>query len=488
MTTTTARPALRSPSSLFIGGSWSDPATSERIDIVSPVTEELIGSVPAAQPADVDRAVAAARRAFEDGPWRGLEPAERAAHLRRIADEVEARMPEMVSTFSAEVGTPTAVSQAFHDQAVDVFRNTARLADGLAVEERRSWEGGSGVVRREPVGVVGAVTPWNGPVVNCALKIAPALAAGCSIVLKPAWEGPASTFLLAEAIEAAGLPEGLVSIIPGGREVGEYLVRHPDVDKVAFTGSTAAGRRVMESCAGRIARVSLELGGKSAGIVADDIAFDEVLPSLIGASVGHSGQVCAAITRFLLPASRYDEGVSILGKALEGLVVGDPFDPATILGPLVAERQRDRVEDYIATGRREGARVVTGGGRPPGLDKGWYIEPTLFDNVTNDMRIAREEIFGPVVVAIPYSDIDEAVAIANDSDYGLSGAVYARDLDLAHDIARRVRTGQMYINGAGACTTQPFGGYKMSGVGREGGPEGLAGYLETKLIADPVGR
>jgi acyl-CoA reductase-like NAD-dependent aldehyde dehydrogenase len=477
---------VRSFEKLFIGGIWESPSTSDTIEIVSPSTEDHLATVPAASAGDVDRAVAAARESFDEGRWRVLAPTERAKILNRIGDEVQARLPEMVESFTAEVGAPTAVSTAFHQMAVDLWRRNAALAEQLSTEEHRVWDGGSGLVSREPVGVVGAVIPWNGPVANASLKMGPALATGCSIVLKPAWEGPSSTLLLAEAIEAAGVPDGVVSVLPGGRNTGEHLVSHPGVDKVSFTGSTAAGRRVMQVASDRIARVTLELGGKSAGIIADDIPLDEVLPSLVGASVGHSGQVCAAITRVLVSLERHDEAVEILASTLSGLTVGDPFAPDTVLGPLVAERQRDRVEGYIAAGRAEGARVVTGGGRPAGLDTGWYVEPTLFDHVDNSMRIAREEIFGPVIVVIPYTDIDDAVAIANDSDYGLSGAVYTRDLDLGRRIARRVRTGQIFINSAGVCTAQPFGGFKQSGVGREGGLEGLVAFLETKLIVDPA--
>lgn len=484
--TTTQRQGIRSFERLFIGGLWEQPAGGDLIEVISPSTEGPLGTVPAAGDRDIDAAVTAARVAFDDGRWSGLSPNERAQILNRVADEIQNRLPEMIETFTAEVGAPLAVSEAFHQIAVTLWRRNARLAEQLSSDEQRSWDGGSGHVVREPVGVVAAVIPWNGPVTNSSLKLGPALAAGCSVVLKPAWEGPTSTFILAEAIEAAGMPTGVVSIVPAGRDVGEYLVSHPQVDMVTFTGSTAAGRRVMQLCSDRIARITLELGGKSAGIIADDIDLGEVLPTLIGASVGHSGQVCAAITRVLVSRRRYNEAVEIIAGALAGLKVGDPFASDTVLGPLVAERQRQRVENYIALGRTEGARVVTGGGRPEGLDRGWYVEPTLFDQVHNSMRIAREEIFGPVVVAIPYDDIDDAIAIANDSEYGLSGAVWTNDMDLARDVTRRVRTGQMFINGAGFCIYEPFGGFKQSGMGREGGSEGLSSFLETKLVVDPA--
>jgi betaine-aldehyde dehydrogenase len=335
---------------------------------------------------------------------------------------------------------------------------------------------------RTPIGVVGTIIPWNAPVPSASMKIPAALAAGCTVVLKPAPEGPVSSMILAEVLEAADLPEGVVSVIPGGREVGEHLVRHNDVDKIAFTGSTAAGRRIMSLCAERIARVTLELGGKSAGIIADDIALDEFLPGLVSAGIDHTGQVCAALTRILVPRHRHDEVVDAVADIMRRVVVGDPMDPRTVLGPLAAERQRDRVEEYVALGIDEGAKLIVGGRRPRHLDRGWFYEPTLFAEVDNAMRIAQEEIFGPVLCVIPFEDADDAIRIANDSIYGLSGAVYADDLKLAARIAYGVRAGQMWVNTWGMCITEPFGGFKQSGLGREGGVEGMAPYLEPKLI------
>jgi acyl-CoA reductase-like NAD-dependent aldehyde dehydrogenase len=466
---------------LFIGGRWVEPSTDARIEVVSPATEERVGSVAEAREADVDAAVAAAREAFDDGPWPRMTPAERGEALKRVSEEVQARVPEIAEAFMAEIGAPAELAVAFQQFAVTSWDLGVRLTS-IPLEEDRQWEGGAGTVVREPVGVVAAVIPWNGPVGNASLKMAPALAAGCTMVIKPAPECPLGLMILGEALEAAGLPEGVVSILPAGREVGEYMVSHPDVDKVSFTGSTAAGRRVMQVCSEKVRPVTLELGGKSAGIIADDIPLDEVLPTLIPAGIGHSGQVCAAITRILVPEERKDEVVAAVAEAFEGIKVGLPDDPDTGLGPLVAERQRDRVENYIELGKAEGATVVTGGGRPPHLDKGWYVEPTLFADVTNDMRIAREEIFGPVICVLTFSDIDEAVAIANDSDYGLSGVVYAKDTELGEDIARRVRTGQIGVNTWTVCLDGPFGGYKESGIGREGGMGAMDAFLETKLV------
>jgi acyl-CoA reductase-like NAD-dependent aldehyde dehydrogenase len=481
MTAVTQQP-VKSYSKLFIGGHWVEPATDDVIDVVSPVTEEVIAQVPEASREDVDKAVAAARKAFDEGPWPRMTPAERAEALKRVRAEVLKRYDAMVESFTAEIGAPLPVSRLFHQNALDMWEDAATLVESYEFEETRALPEGSARVVREPVGVVATIIPWNGPVATASLKISPALAAGCTVVLKPAPEGPVSVMMLAEALEAAGLPEGVISILPAGREVGEYLVTHPGVDKVAFTGSTAAGKKIMSLCGERIARVTLELGGKSAAIIADDMPLEEVLPNIVPAGVGHSGQVCAALTRILVPREKHDEAAQQIAALMGGMKVGDPHEDDTALGPLAAERQRDRVESYIKVGVEEGAELVTGGERPDGLERGWYVEPTLFANVDNKMRIAQEEIFGPVITLIPYDDVEDAIAIANDSPYGLSGAVFASDRELGEKIARRVRTGQIGVNTWTMCVVQPFGGFKQSGLGREGGPEGLAPYLETKVI------
>ncbi|MGY2067259.1 aldehyde dehydrogenase [Blastococcus sp. SYSU DS0619] len=474
---------VRSFEQLFIGGHWVQPATDERIEVISPITEEVLASVPAASPADMDAAVAAARKAFDEGPWPRMSPAERSAALRRVAEEVGKRIPAMEASFTAEIGAPAVISQAFHANATAIWDDAATLAGTIVLEEQRGLPGGgTATLVREPVGVAAVIIPWNGPVATASLKIAPALAAGCTVVLKPAPEGPVSVLLLAEALEAAGLPDGVISVLPGGREVGEHLVRHPDVDKVSFTGSTAAGRRVMQLCGERIARVTLELGGKSAAIVLPDADMASVAQTVTFAGIGNSGQVCAALTRLVVPRDRQDEVVEGVRAVMESIKVGDPREEGVMIGPLAAERQRERVEGYISTGIEEGARLVTGGGRPEGLDTGWYVQPTLFADVDNSMRIAQEEIFGPVIVVIPYDTVDDAVRIANDSQYGLSGAVFTADPAAGESVARRVRTGQIYVNDWGMCVTQPFGGFKQSGLGREGGVEGISAFLETKLI------
>jgi aldehyde dehydrogenase (NAD+) len=473
---------VRSFDRLFIGGEWVEPATDLKIESISPSTEEIIATVPEAREGDVDRAVAAARRAFDEGPWPRMSPADRAEHLAQVADEVRVRVPEMAEAFTAEIGAPTAVSSAFTNNAVIFWEGASRLHRSFPFEEERQWSTGRGKLIREPVGVVATIVPWNAPVATASMKMGPALAAGCTVIVKPAPEGPVSAMMLAEAIAAADLPRGVVSILPAGREVGEYLVSHPDVDKVAFTGSTAAGQRIMSICGQRIARVTLELGGKSAAVVVDDVPLERVLPSLAFAGIGHTGQVCAALTRIVVPGHRQAEFADALTAIFESVTVGDPFAEGTVLGPLAAARQRDRVEEYIRIGLAEGARLVTGGKRPAGLEKGWYIEPTLFADVDNSSRLAQEEIFGPVVCLIPHDGEEDAIRIANDSRYGLSGAVYAETDEKAERVARRIRTGQISINSWAMCVEQPFGGYKQSGLGRENSIEGMAEYMEIKLV------
>lgn len=488
MTVTTATSPIESsdqlPSydKLFIGGAWVAPSSDAVIEVVSPITGKVVATVPDAQNADMDAAIAAARKAFDEGPWPRMSPAERAAVLARVGEEVKKRIPAMSAAFTADVGAPAAISTAFHENAVKVWDDAVTLHERFSFEEERTWPGGRGKLVREPIGVVAVVLPWNGPVATASLKFAPALAAGCTVVIKPAPEGPISMMIFAEALEAAGLPEGVVSLLPAGREVGEYLVRHKDVDMITFTGSTAAGRAVMGIAAERIARVTLELGGKSAAIITEDADLDTIFPQLVFFGIGHSGQICAALTRILVPRARQEEVVERIKAVMESVKVGDPRNLETLVGPLVAERQRTRVEEYIEIGKKEGARLVTGGGRPKGLDTGWYVEPTLFADVTPEMRIAQEEIFGPVIVVIPVDSIDEAVAVANGTEYGLSGAVYAGDDATAEAIARRIRTGQISVNSWGMNVLQPFGGYKQSGLGREGGIEGFDEFHETKLI------
>ena len=475
---------------LFIGGEWVAPAGTSTIDVVSPHSEELVGRVPEGTDADVDRAVEAARRAFDESDWPQLAPADRAAIVSRFADVYAARMMDMADVITTEMGSPITFSQLAQSPAPWMMLNSfLQVAAEYPWEERRQGVlGGEIIVRHEPVGVVGAIVPWNVPQFVTMSKLAPALLAGCTIVLKPSPETPLDAFFMAELLEEAGVPKGVVSVVPAGREVGEHLVRHAGVDKIAFTGSTAAGRRIASICGEQLKRVSLELGGKSAAIVLDDADLAATVEGLKFASLMNNGQACVAQTRVLASRGRYDEVVGALAEMVGGLKVGDPHDPATEIGPLVAQRQQERVEKYIAVGQEEGAKVVVGGnGMPAGLDKGWYVQPTLFAGVDNGMRIAREEIFGPVISVIPFDDERDAVRIANDSEYGLAGSVWTADVDKGLDIARRVRTGTYGINQYTMDFIAPFGGYKASGVGREFGKEGLEHYLELKSIAPKAG-
>jgi betaine-aldehyde dehydrogenase len=470
----------------YIGGKWVPPAGTDVIDVVSPTTEERIGRVPDSTAADMDRAVAAAREAFDLGPWPRLSPGERADIMASISAAITARTDEFARLISTENGAPynfSIMGQVFAATAVlDFFTGLAREFE---FEQTRHGMMGPVLVRKEPVGVAAGIIPWNVPLFIVMLKMAPALASGSTIVLKPAPETPLDANVLAEILEASGLPAGVVNIVPGGREAGEHLVRHPDIDKVSFTGSTAAGRKIGAICGEQLKRVTLELGGKSAAIVCDDTDLATVIPGLLPAAMMNNGQACVAQTRILASRNRYAEVRDALAEAVTAFKVGDPLDPETECGPLVAERQRDRVEGYIKAGVDEGATLVVGGGRPSGIDRGWFVEPTLFADVDNAMTIAREEIFGPVISLIPYDTEEDAVAIANDSDYGLSGSVWTDDVDKGIDIARRVRTGTYTVNGFGMDFGSPFGGFKSSGIGRELGPEGLEAYLEDKTINLP---
>jgi acyl-CoA reductase-like NAD-dependent aldehyde dehydrogenase len=474
-------------SSLFIGGGWRSTVSSEVITVVSPVTEQPIGRAPNAAEGDVDAAVAAARRALDPAvsPWARWDPAGRAEAMDRLADALDVRSQATARLVSSENGMPIAQS-SFVEGVVPsaVLRYYSDLARGMAVEERRPAVGrpGQTLVRREPAGVVGAVVPWNSPSLVTSFKLAPALAAGCSVVLKPSPETALDAYLLADAVLEAQLPAGVVNIVPGDARAGAYLVAHPDVDKVAFTGSTAVGRQVGEVCGRLLRPVTLELGGKSAAIVLDDADLGSVARALVATSLLNNGQLCYLSTRILAPASRYDEVLDLVTEVAASLVVGDSLDPSVHVGPLVSRRHRDRVEGYIEAGRAAGAKITTGGGRPKGLETGWFVEPTVFTAVPDDASIVLEEIFGPVLTVLPYRDDDDAVAVANRSDYGLAGAVFTTDVERGLDIARRVRTGTFGINQYTPEVGSPFGGIKGSGLGRELGPEGLAAYQQLKSV------
>jgi aldehyde dehydrogenase (NAD+) len=470
---------------LFIDGQWVDSTATGKIELIEAATEEVLGTVPDATTADIDRAVAAARKTFDAGEWTSTTPDQRADIMAALSANIQGRYEEIAELITRENGSPKSFSvmaQVF--AATMVLDYYTGLARTFPFEESRQGALGEVLVRREPVGVVGAIVPWNVPLFVTMLKLAPALAAGATMVLKPAPETALDAYLLAECAEAAGLPAGVLNIVAAGREVGEHLVTHPDIDKISFTGSTLAGRRIASLCGERLRRCTLELGGKSAAIVLDDADLAGSIDNLlIGGSYMNNGQACVAQTRVLASRSKYDEVVEALVERARVLRVGDPLDDTTEIGPLVAKRQQDRVLGYIAKGQEEGAKVAIGGGVPADQAKGWFIEPTVFVNVDNSMTIAQEEIFGPVVVVIPYDDVNDAVRIANDSPYGLSGSVWTQDQAAGLDIARRVRTGTFGINGMGMDFGAPFGGYKCSGIGRELGPEGLQGYLEYKNIS-----
>ena len=465
---------------LFVGGQWDAPTSAEAFDVRSPHDGAYVGSAPIANAADVDRAVAAARRAFDDGPWPRLSVAERIAALRPFVEAYAAVTGEMAALVTSEMGTPATFAAVAHGIGPHVLmQETLQFAESYAWSERR----GSNMVLREPAGVVGTITPWNMPQVTILAKLLPALIAGCTVVAKPAPETPLDAMLLAGLLAEADLPPGVVAILPGATEAGRRLVEHPGVDRIAFTGSANVGREIARTCGGRFARYSLELGGKSAAIICEDASLERTITGLTFSSFLNNGQACVAQSRVLAPRSRYDEVVQALAAAADSFVVGDPRDSATDVGPLVSARQRERVRGYIDVGIAEGATLVAGGSDAvDGLADGQYVRPTVFRDVDNAMRIAQEEIFGPVVVVIPYDGIDDAVRIANDSPYGLAGSVWTKDRRAGLEVGRRIRTGMFGINSFAPDFGVPFGGFKASGIGREYGPDAFDEYVEIKSV------
>ena len=475
--------SIHAPDSLFLNGEWQAPSGKEKLSVISPVTEEEILKFPDGTPADMDRAVASAREAFDNGPWPRLSPQERGAMLLKVAGILARRLPEIAAAWTTQVGAPISLTQYASKQVPGLFELYGKMIqDYPIVDERKRDDGRVARIVREPVGVVAAITPWNAPMILLCYKAAAGLAAGCTIVSKPAPETPMDAYILAECIAEAGLPPGVFNVVPAGRETGDYLVRHPGIDKVSFTGSTVAGRNIMAACAGRLARCSFELGGKSAAVILEDANIDQVLQSLVPFSMPITGQVCFSLTRVLVPRSRATEIRDAYIAAVRKVKVGDPFEADTNMGPLTMKRQLTRVEGYIEKGRSEGARLVLGGGRPQHLKKGYFVEPTVFADVDTRMTIAQEEIFGPVVSFISYDGLDDAITKANDTMYGLHGAVYTADAEHGYQIARRVRSGSVTVNGLIVDYKMPFGGFKQSGIGREGGIEGLENYFETKTI------
>jgi aldehyde dehydrogenase (NAD+) len=464
---------------LFVDGRFR-VAESTR-PVIEAATEALLGHGANASCGDIDDAVAASRRALRE--WQMTPAVDRAQILNRLADALEVRAAHTSELSTRETGTPIMFSRVYNGfLPAATFRYYAGLNCDVAIEETRPSVSGHTIVRREPIGVVGAIVPWNLPQLLAAMKLAPALAAGCTVVLKPAPETALDARVFGEAATEAGLPPGVLNVVPGGREAGAYLARHPGVDKVAFTGSTDAGRLVAKTCGRLIRPVTLELGGKSAAIILDDSDLELTMDGLRTAAFGNNGQMCYASTRILAPQSRYSEIIDALTEMANSLIVGDPLDDAVEIGPLVSSRQRQRVLGYIESGKAEGARIVAGGGIPTDRQRGWYVAPTVFADVDNSARIAREEIFGPVLSVIPYGSDSEAIDIANDSEFGLGGTVWSTDEVRACEIARAVETGTIGINHYQLDFGAPFGGVKASGLGRELGPEGLADYQTIKSI------
>src|SRR5918994_3986001 len=463
----------------YYGGEWQKPTTADAIDIVSSATEDAVGRVPRGTADDVDHAVKAARKAF-DTHWSYTTPEERATWLEKLSDAMKKRVPQTAEAIAHEVGTAIGYATLVQVEfPVSMIALNAKFLRDHKLEE----EIGNSLVVKEPVGVVGCVTPWNYPLHQVVAKVAPALAAGCTVVLKPAELAPLASMMLAEAAHEIGLPAGVFNVVCGaGRVVGEAIVTHPDVDMVSFTGSVAAGRRVASLAGDSIKKVCLELGGKSAFVVLDDAPFDKAIPAGVNNCMQNSGQTCSAWTRMIVPRARHDEAVEMAKAQLAKLTLGDPFDKNTRLGPLASASQRDSVIEYIEKGKKEGAQLVAGGGKPAQFPNGYYVEPTIFANVDNRMTVAQEEIFGPVLSVIPYDSDDQAVSIANDSPYGLSGGVWAGTQERALDVAKQLRTGQVDVNGGRFNMLAPFGGYKKSGIGREIGPLAIEEFFQLKSI------
>jgi len=463
----------------YIDGTWVSPSGSETLQVIDSTTEEVFATIPAGTPADIDRAVQAAHRAFPG--WAATPAKDRGAFLQKIAEGLQARAAELADVISHEVGMPRSLTES-----IQVGLPTGEFADNAARAASYAWqeEIGNSLVVKEPVGVVGAITPWNFPLYQIVLKVAPALAAGCTVVLKPSEVAPINAFILADIIHEVGLPKGVFNLVTGlGPVVGEAIASHPLVDKVSFTGSTRAGKRVMEICAQSVKRVSLEMGGKSANIILEDADLAAAVPAGVLGCYLNSGQTCSALTRMIVPRSKLAEVEQLAAATAAGFVPGDPFAETTGLGPLVSAVQRDKVRNYIKKGIEEGATLLTGGPEAPsGLDKGFFVQPTVFSSVSNDMTIAREEIFGPVLSIIPFDSEEEAVEIANDTEYGLAGSVWAGTQEHAIEIAQKLRTGQVDVNGGSFNPMAPFGGYKSSGIGRERGAFGFEEFLEVKSI------
>lgn len=468
----------------FIGGKWVKPSSNSLINVVNPTTEETYVQVAEAQVADIENAVTAARHAFDNGPWPKLSYAERAECLNTIGTLLQSRAEDIATAWSCEMGIVHSLAKLYCSGLGSIFQNYAKLSTefDFISHHATSYPSYKGLLVREPVGVVGAIIPWNGPMSLIAFKLAPALLAGCTAIVKASPEAPCHALIMAEVVEQAGLPPGVVNVLTADRVASEALVTNPGVDKISFTGSSATGKSIASQLGSRMARYTLELGGKSAAIVLDDYDLQVVADTVCAQTCNMTGQVCAMLSRIIVSKKRHDDLLDALGERMKSVQVGDPFDSSTQMGPLVTGKHRDRVEKYIEMGRNDGFTLAAGGGRPAELQRGFYVEPTLFGDVKNSSTIAREEIFGPVVCVIPASSEIEAIDIANDSPYGLCGAVFTNDNEKAYTVARQIRTGTVSQNGMLADFDIAFGGFKESGIGREGGAEGLLPYLESKTV------
>ena len=474
--------AIAHPDKLYIGGEWVSAHSGRLIDVVSPDSEAIVAQVAEADEADMDAAVAAARAAFDHGPWPRMAKAERLALFRAMIDHLKARTEELALCWNAQVGGLMSFAPMMHMGGVMTLEQIAGYAESFDFTEvRASHAAPAAIIAHEPVGVVAAIAPWNAPFGIMANKVAYALVTGCTVVMKPSPETPLEAYIIAEAAAAAGIPAGVVNLVPAQREASDHLVCNAGIDKVSFTGSTVAGKRIASVCGSRIARCTLELGGKSAVIVRNDFPIAAAAKLLSGTIIQMSGQICAMLSRVIVPRARHDELAAAIAAEMQQVVIGHSTDAATQLGPLAMQRQLERVEMYIAEGRQS-ADLVCGGCRPAHMNRGYFIEPTLFANVDNASRIAQEEIFGPVLSLIPCEDEEDAIRIANDSSFGLNGSVLTQDHEAAYRIARAIRTGAVGQNGMRLDFGLPFGGFKQSGIGREGGPEGLLPYLEMKTI------
>lgn len=485
MISTGGQVPLQHTDELFISGEWRAARSDRRLDVINPALEQLYMRVAAADEHDIDDAVESARQAFDSGPWPRMTHQERASYLRKIAVLLQERSVDLASLWTSEMGATIGVSQAVSSSIGAIFEEFADLADSFVFEELVENPPGGGnlaLITREPVGVVAAIVPWNAAINILAFKVAPALLAGCAVVLKSSPESPGAGLVMAEIAEQVGLPPGVLNVVTADREPSEHLVRHRGVDKISFTGSLEVGRKIGAIAADRIARVTLELGGKSAALILDDYDIDTAAASLAGSTCLLNGQVCSSLTRVIVSRRRHDQLVEALASAFAGIAVGNPLDESTAMGPVVSQRQLDTVNRYVAIGRDEGAAVAFGGKRPAHLEKGFYIEPTLLSGVDNSWRVAQEEIFGPVLSVIPADSEDHAVTLANETVFGLNNSVFTEDPDRAYAVARQLRSGTVGQNAFRTDMRIGFGGFKQSGIGREGGAEGLRAYLENKTI------